>query len=99
MAAEQNAPRKREGFVKKPLALVRTGPHAEMVASAKTGPPNLEPEADNTSATDILSGGNKSQLGGSGSAGADTAVVESGTSGTPASATDGTTPPATASYT
>src|SRR5712691_7592808 len=35
MTAEQNAPRKREGFVKKPLALVRTGPHAEMVASAK----------------------------------------------------------------
>jgi outer membrane protein assembly factor BamD len=94
MTAEQNAPRKREGFVKKPLALVRVGPHAEMVASAKTGAPNLEPEADNTSATDILSGGNKSQLGGSGSAAANTAVVEIVTPGTAASATEGTTPPA-----
>jgi outer membrane protein assembly factor BamD len=86
MTAEQNAPRKREGFVKKPLALVRTGPHDEMVASAKTGVPNLEPEADNTSATDILSGGNKSQLGGSGGAAANTAVVETVTPGSAAPA-------------
>ena len=95
MTAEQNAPRKREGLVKKPLALVRTGPHTEMIASAKTGSPNLEPEADNTSATDILSGGNKSQLGGSGSAAANTAVVEIVTPGSAASTTEGTTPPAT----
>lgn len=102
MTAEQNAPRKHEGLVKRPLALVRSGPHAEMVASAKNGVPNLEPETDNTSATDILSGGNKSQLGGSGSAAANTAVVETVTPGTPAtpesapSTTDGSaTPPAT----
>ncbi len=108
MTAEQNAPRKREGLVKKPLALVRSGPHAEMVASAKTGAPNLEPEADNTSATDILSGGNKSQLGGPGGAAANTAVVETVTPGSAPptgaagaaeeavpSTTEGTTPPAT----
>src|SRR5258708_39832570 len=65
MTAEQNTPRQREGIVKKPLALVRSGPHQEMVASAKHGTPTLEPEADNTSATDILTGGNRSQLGGS----------------------------------
>ncbi len=94
MTTEQNAPRKREGLVKKPLALVRSGPHAEMLASAKTGVPNLEPEADNTSATDILSGGNKSQLGGSGSAAANTAVVEIVTPGTAPGAAEGTTPPA-----
>ena len=82
MTAEQNAPRKREGLVKKPLALVRTGPHSEMVASAKTGAPNLEPQSDNTSATDILSGGNKSQLGGTGGAAGNTAVVETVTPGT-----------------
>src|SRR6266404_687932 len=70
MTAEQNAPRKREGLVKKPLALVRTAPHGEIIASAKSGAPNLEPEADTTSATDILSGGGKSQLGGSGGGGA-----------------------------
>jgi outer membrane protein assembly factor BamD len=80
MTAEQNTPRKREGLVKKPLALVRSGPHQEMVASAKNGTPTLEPEADNTSATDILSGGNRSQLGGSSGAG-NTAVVETVTPG------------------
>ncbi len=82
MTAEQNAPRKREGLVKKPLALVRTAPHGEIVASAKSGAPNLEPEADTTSATDILSGGGKSQLGGAGGGGArNTAVVETVTPG------------------
>jgi outer membrane protein assembly factor BamD len=100
MTAEQNAPRKRDGLVKKPLALVRTGPHSEMIASAKNGAPNLEPEADNTSATDILSGGNKSQLGGTGGAAANTAVVETvtpGTAGTPgtAAAPEATVPKAT----
>ena len=83
MTAEQNAPRKRDGLVRKPLALVRSGPHSEMVASAKNGAPNLEPEVDNTSATDILTGGNKSQLGGSGGA-SNTAVVETVTPGSAA---------------
>jgi len=82
MTAEQNTPRKREGLVKKPLALVRSAPHAEMIASAKTGTPTLEPEADNTSATDILSGGNKSTIGGRGGAAGSTAVVETVTPGT-----------------
>ena len=93
MTAEQNAPRKREGLVRKPLALVRTGPHSEMIASAKNGAPNLEPEADNTSATDILSGGNRSQIGGGGAA--NTAVVETVTPGSAAPtapATEGTQP-------
>jgi outer membrane protein assembly factor BamD len=82
MIAEQNTPRKRESLVKKPLALVRSAPHAEMIASAKTGTPNLEPEADNTSATDILSGGNKSTIGGGGGAAGSSAVVETVTPGT-----------------
>jgi outer membrane protein assembly factor BamD len=81
MTAEQNAPRQRESFVKKPLELVRSSPHLEMLASAKTGAPNLEPEADNTSATDVLSGGNKSQLGGTGGGPGNTAVVETVTPG------------------
>src|SRR5712664_3650039 len=80
MTAEQNTPRQRDGLVKKPLALIRSGPHQEMVASAKHGTPTLEPEADNTSATDILSGGNRSQLGGGSGAG-NTAVVETVTPG------------------
>jgi outer membrane protein assembly factor BamD len=85
MTAEQNAPRQRDGLVRKPLALVRSGPHAEMVASAKNGAPNLEPEADDTSATDILRGGNRSTLGGGGAA-ANTAVIETVTPGGPAPA-------------
>jgi outer membrane protein assembly factor BamD len=80
MTAEQNTPRQRDGLVKRPLALVRSGPHQEMVASAKHGTPTLEPEADNTSATDILTGGNRSQLGGSSGPG-NTAVVETVTPG------------------
>jgi len=91
MTAEQNTPRQRDGLVKKPLALVRSGPHQEMVASAKHGTPTLEPEADNTSATDILTGGNRSQLGGSSGPG-NTAVVETVTPGgaapTPTTATE-----------
>jgi outer membrane protein assembly factor BamD len=81
MTAEQNAPRQRDSLIKKPLALVRTAPHAEYIAAAKTGEPNLQPEADNTSATDILTPGNRSQLGGSSGVGTG-AVVEVVTPGT-----------------
>jgi outer membrane protein assembly factor BamD len=94
MTAEQNAPRSRDSFVKKPLALVRSGPHGEMMASAKSGTPTLEPEADNTSATDILTGGNRSQLGGTGGRAANTAVVETVTPGSPAPTPAETVPPA-----
>ena len=94
MTAEQNAPRPRDSFVKKPLALVRTGPHGEMMASAKSGTPTLEPEADNASATDILSGGNRSQLGGAGGRAPNTAVIETVTPGSPAPTPAETVPPA-----
>src|SRR5256885_2127679 len=97
MTAEQKAPRKREGLIKKPLDLIRSGPHAEMIASAKNGTPTLEPEADNTSATDILSGGNKSTIGGAGGGAAgSSAVVETVTPGSnaPAGSTDATQPAA-----
>ena len=86
MTSEQNMPRQKESFIKKPLALVRTAPHAEYVAAARTGAPNLAPEADNTSATDILTPGNRSQLGSSTGAGTG-AVVEIVTPGTGSSAT------------
>ena len=72
MKAEQNAPRQHDGIVKKPLGLIRSGPHDEMLASAKTGQPNLQPEADSASATDILSGPLKARIG---PASGNTAVV------------------------
>jgi outer membrane protein assembly factor BamD len=76
MVAEQNTPRQHDTLIKKPLALVRSGPHSEIVAAARTGSPNLQPEADNTSATDILTPGNRSQLGGSTPGAGNAAVVE-----------------------
>jgi outer membrane protein assembly factor BamD len=94
MTAEQNAPRPHESLMKRPMALVRSGPHGEMVASAKSGAPNLEPEADTTSATDILTGGNRSQLGRSGGGTANTAVIETVTPGGPAPTPAETAPPA-----
>jgi outer membrane protein assembly factor BamD len=94
MTAEQNAPRQHESLVKRPLALVRSGPHAEFIAAARTGAPNLQPEADNTSATDVLSGGNRSQLGGSGGAAGNAAVVEVVTPGTASTSGTESAPPA-----
>jgi outer membrane protein assembly factor BamD len=92
MAAEQNTPRQRDSLIKRPLALVRSGPHAELIAAAKTGAPNLQPESDNTSATDVLTPGNRSQLGGSAPAAGNAAVVEIVTPGSGASTGDESAP-------
>jgi outer membrane protein assembly factor BamD len=74
MVADQNAPRPRNSFAKKPLQVLHSGPTGEMRTAARVGEPNLEPEADTTSATDVLTGGNSSRIvvGGSGSGGAAT---------------------------
>jgi outer membrane protein assembly factor BamD len=88
MVAEQNAPREHDSLIKKPLALVRAGPHTEFVAAARTGAPNLTPEADNTSATDILTPGNRSTLGGSSPTAGNAAVVEVVTPGSAGSSTN-----------
>jgi outer membrane protein assembly factor BamD len=105
MTAEQNTPRQRDSLIKRPLALVRSGPHNEIIAAARTGAPNLAPESDNTSATDILTQGGRSQLGGSSPTAGNAAVVEIVTPGSGATSgssagtgsTSGTEePPATA---
>ncbi len=98
MTAEQNTPREHDSLIKRPLALVRTGPHAEFIAAAKTGAPNLQPEADNTSATDVLTPGSGSQLGGGGAVGSG-AVVEIVTPGTGGTATTDSTTNTTGSET
>ncbi len=85
MVAEQNAPREHDSLIKRPLALVRSGPHTEFIAAARSGAPNLTPEADNTSATDILTPGNRSTLGGSSPTSGNAAVVEVVTPGSPGS--------------
>jgi outer membrane protein assembly factor BamD len=91
MVAEQNTPHPRESLVHKPLGMFRTGPGNELRAAARIGAPNLEPEADTVSATDILTGGNHSTLGG-GSGGATTGIVATITPGK----TDSTAAPASA---
>jgi outer membrane protein assembly factor BamD len=72
MVAEQNAPRPHTSFAKKPLQVLHSGPNGEMRTAARVGEPNLEPEADTSSATDVLTGGNSSRIvvGGSGGGGA-----------------------------
>jgi outer membrane protein assembly factor BamD len=89
MVAEQNTPRPRTSLVKRPMALLKSGPTGEMRAAARVGSPNLEPEADKTSATEVLSGGNSSRIvvgGGSGSgstSGNATGIVATVTPGGP----------------
>ena len=64
MTAEQNAPRQHEALIKKPLALIHTGPGQELRAAATTGKPTMTPESESDSGIDILKGGNQSQIGG-----------------------------------
>ena len=84
--AELNAPRPRTSLVKRPLALAQSGAGREKELAARNGAPNLQPEEDNSSATDILSGGNKSSIGRGGSGPGSTAVVETVTPGNSGSA-------------
>lgn len=87
MQAEAAVPREKPGLLSKPMSLIRTGPGTEKIVAARTGTPNMEPEADTTSVADILTGGGKTQIGAGGgsSAPGNTAVVEIATPGTGAS--------------
>jgi outer membrane protein assembly factor BamD len=93
--AEMVAPRPHTPLVKRPLTLVQTGPSKEKQLAARSGAPNLQPEADNSSATDILTGGNQSRIGGTGGGVGSTAVVETVTPGTSGTATASETPSST----
>lgn len=54
--AEQNTPRPKEGLVHKPMALVHSGPDVRMAAAH--GLPNLQPESEDQTGIDVLSGKN-----------------------------------------
>ena len=84
MQAESNAPRPKESLVSKPMALIHNGPGHEKAVASKYGTPTMEPDSNNVSVGDILTGGGKAQLGAGGSGGAtgNTAVVEVATPGT-----------------
>jgi len=78
MTAEQNAPHPRESLIRRPMLLLKNGPTKELQVAAKTGAPNLQPEADNTSATDVLTGGGTPRLGGGGPGGSSGIVATVG---------------------
>jgi outer membrane protein assembly factor BamD len=67
MTAEQNAPRPHETLPRKTLGMFRGAP--DVHTAAQNGMPTMEAETDNTSAEDILSGGNRTTIGGSTGAG------------------------------
>lgn len=92
MTAVSNAPRKHESLVKKPLALVNTKPRAELYAAAPVGTPTMTPESSNEEGVDILTGGNQSQIGGSGTS--IVATVPVGGSGGTTGGAENVTPPA-----
>jgi outer membrane protein assembly factor BamD len=62
MTAVQNAPRPHEALIKKPLALVRTGPTQELHAAATIGKPTMTPESESEAGIDVLKGGNQSRI-------------------------------------
>jgi outer membrane protein assembly factor BamD len=66
MTAEQNAPRPREAFIKKPLRLIQTGPGQELRSAATMGTPTMTPEAESEAGIDILKGGSQARVGGGG---------------------------------
>ena len=81
MTAEQNAPRPHTSLIKKPLALVQSGPTGEFLTAARTGTPNMQPESDSASAGDLLTPGGKQSLGAGGPGTGVVAVVIPGTPG------------------
>lgn len=80
MQAEQNAPRQRESFIMKPMALVRTNPKKELSAASRFGKPTMTPQSESEAGADILSGGNQSRIGGPGT-GIVATVTPGGTGG------------------
>lgn len=69
MTAEQNAPRDHGSMLMKPMAFFKTGPGSEFVTASQFGKPNLQPEADTSSGTDVLNGGGIPRLNAGGGGG------------------------------
>jgi outer membrane protein assembly factor BamD len=84
MTAEQNTPRPHEAFIKKPLAIVHSGPGQELRAAATGGKPTMTPQSESESGIDVLTGGNQTQIGGP-----RTGIVATVTPGTPGGTTGG----------
>lgn len=92
MTAVNNSPRKRDSFAKKPLELINTRPHKELLVAAPVGAPTMTPESSNEEGVDILSAGNQSRIGGAGTS--IVATVAAGGTGGAATGAESVTPPA-----
>src|SRR5215471_11478291 len=90
MTAEMNTPRPHESFAKKPLELMHSGPKQEKFSAARTGTPTMTPESDNEAGLDILTGGNQSRVGGTGTG--IVATVSPGTTGEATGAAESVAP-------
>jgi outer membrane protein assembly factor BamD len=88
MTAEANAPRPKASMVKKPLALLHSGPESEMRLAARSGTPQMAPESDSMSLGDLLK-----PTGSSGTAGKGALIanVAAGSSGSATAETVGNT--------
>ncbi len=91
MTAERNAPRKHQSLAKKPLSIMTTRPSGELIAAAKTGSPTMTPESESDAGVDILSGGNQSRIGGTGTG--IVATVSPGSAAETTSGAESVTPP------
>jgi outer membrane protein assembly factor BamD len=94
MTAEQNAPRPHTSLVRRPMALLKSGPTGEMKTAARVGTPTLEPEPDTSSATDVLTGGSSGTriaVGGGSGTGSTTGIVATVTPGGSKTDTNATT--------
>jgi outer membrane protein assembly factor BamD len=86
MTAEQNAPRPHETVPHRAFGMLKSSPDVHTAASS--GLPNLEPETDNTSPADILTGGSRANLtANAGTGTGTTGIVATVTPGEPAPST------------
>ena len=95
--ANASAPRPKPGIMSKPLSLVKTGPGKELYTADRVGAPNLQPDTESASLTDVLTGGGQARIAGAGGSSptGNTAVVEVATPGTGASGGSTVEAPAT----
>ena len=96
MTAEQNAPRPHPSLLMKPMQMIKSGPNAELLSAARTGPPNLEPESNTESVGDLLKPGGQSEIGKGGATTGMVVTVSPGSAGAAGTAngSENVTPPA-----
>ena len=98
MQAEQSAPRPKPGAMSKPLSLITTGPRKEKMVAARNGQPQMQPDTESASLTEMLTGGGgQARIAGAGGSSptTNTAVVEVATPGSGASGGSTVEAPAT----